>query len=315
MTFLSAYRLWLLLAVATLIAVYLWRQRHRRQYAVRFTNLALLDVVAPQRPGWRRHISAGAFLLALTALVTAFARPAVADKVPVDATTIVVAIDVSGSMAAPDVAPSRLAAAKTAATEFVKNLPARFDVGLVSFAQTARTVVTPTNDHRAVATAISELQLGGGTAIGEAIYTSLDALTAAPLADGGKGSLARIVLMSDGATNSGRPNDAAAAAASAAHVPVTTIAYGTDSGQVTIGVRTIDVPADKDALKAIADTTGGKFFQAASASQLKDVYNTIRSAVSHRLVHRDISGWFLGAGLLFLALAAGASLAWSPLLP
>jgi Ca-activated chloride channel family protein len=315
MTFLSGYRMLLMLAVVALIAAYLWRQRHRRQYAVRFTNLALLDVVAPRRPGWRRHVSAGAFLLALTTLVVAFARPAVDDKVPVDATTIIVAIDVSGSMAATDVAPSRLAAAKTAANQFVKNLPARFDVGLVSFAQTARTVIAPTNDHPAVATAIDELQLGGGTAIGEAIYASLDALAATPVADAIKGSPARIVLMSDGATNSGRPNDAAAAAAATAHVPVTTIAYGTDSGQVTIGLRTIDVPADKDALKAIADTTGGKFFQAASANQLKDVYNTIRSAVSHRLVHRDISGWFLGAGLLLLAAAAAASLAWSPLLP
>lgn len=315
MNFLSSARLWFLVLVAGLAAAYLWRQRHRRQYAVRFTNLALLDVVAPRRPGWRRHVSAAAFVLALTSLVVAFARPAMAKRVPVEETTIMLAIDISGSMAATDVTPNRLQAAKAAAVEFVTNLPPRFDVGLVAFDQTARTVAAPTNDHGSVRASIEALRIGGGTAIGEAIYASLDSLDAQAVPDGGRAAPARIVLMSDGSTNSGRSNDTAAEAAAAAHVPVTTIAYGTDAGQVTIGLRTIDVPADKDALRSIADQTGGKFFQAASANELKEVYNTIRTSVSHRFVRHDISGWFLGIGLVFLAGAAGASLAWSPLLP
>ncbi|MCU1448599.1 MAG: hypothetical protein JWP02_769, partial [Acidimicrobiales bacterium] len=133
MTFLSGARLWLLVAVAALVGVYVWRQLHRRTYAVRFTNLTLLDSVAPRRPGWRRHLSAAAFVLGLVAIVSAFARPAHATQVPVKQTTIVMSVDVSESMAATDVAPSRLEAAKQAASQFVKLLPARFDVGLVVF--------------------------------------------------------------------------------------------------------------------------------------------------------------------------------------
>lgn len=315
MSFLSAPRLWLFGFVVLLIGAYLWRQRHRQQYAVRFTNLALLDTVAPKRPGWRRHVSATAFIVALSALLLGFARPARVERVPIDQNTIVLAVDVSGSMAATDVAPNRLEAAQAAATAFVNLLPSRFDVGVVAFDQTASVLVAPTNDHAQAAVAIRNLTIGGGTAIGEAIYASLDSLAAQPSRDGGPGSPARIVLMSDGSTNSGRPNDEAAQAAAAAHVPVTTIAYGTDTGQVTVRGQTIDVPADKDALRAIASTTGGRFFQAASGNQLRQVYDAIRSAVSFRTIRHDIGSWFLGIGLLFLALAAAASIAWSPRLP
>lgn len=315
MTFVSGIRLWLLLGLLALAAAYVWRQRRREQYAVRFTNLALLESVAPKRPGWRRHLSAVAFLVALALLLVAFARPARTSKVPVQSATVVLAIDVSGSMAATDVAPNRLEAAQAAATAFVNLLPSRFDVGVVAFDQTASVLVAPTNDHAQAAVAIRNLTIGGGTAIGEAIYASLDSLAAQPSRDGGPGSPARIVLMSDGSTNSGRPNDEAAQAAAAAHVPVTTIAYGTDTGQVTVRGQTIDVPADKDALRAIASTTGGRFFQAASGNQLRQVYDAIRSAVSFRTIRHDIGSWFLGIGLLFLALAAAASIAWSPRLP
>jgi Ca-activated chloride channel family protein len=315
MNFLAASRLWLFVLVALLLGAYLWRQRHRQQYAVRFTNLALLDTVAPKRPGWRRHVSAAAFLVALSSLLVGFARPTRVERVPVEQNTIVMAIDVSGSMAATDVEPSRIEAARTAASQFVELLPKKFELGLVVFNQTATAVVPPTNDHASVTAAIATLRPNGGTAIGEAIYTALNSLASMPQAANSTAPSARVVLMSDGSTNAGRPNDQAAAAAAAAHVPVTTIAYGTDTGQITVGNRTIDVPADKDALQRIADETGGKFFQASSASQLRDVYNTIRSAVSFRNVHQEITMWFMGLGLVALAAAAGASIAWSPLLP
>jgi Ca-activated chloride channel family protein len=297
------------------MAVYVWRQLHRRAYAVRFTNLALLDTIAPRRPGWRRHVSASAFLLGLIALVTAFAQPAHATRTPVRQTTIVLAVDVSGSMAATDVVPNRLEAAKQAASAFVKLLPARFDVGLVAFDRTASAVVAPTNDHASVSSAIAELRLGGGTAIGEAIYTALGTLAATPQPVNGQPSPARIVLMSDGATNSGRSNDEAAQAAAAAHVPITTIAYGTDNGQLVMGGRVLDVPADKAALQKIADQTGGRYFQAASSGELQRVYDAIRTAVSYRIRYHDLSAWFLGGGLVVHSLAAAASLLWSPLLP
>jgi Ca-activated chloride channel family protein len=315
MTFLSGARLLLFLLLLVLVAAYLWRQRQRRRYAVRFTNIALLDSVAPKRPGWRRHVSAVAFALALSSLLVAFARPAHVTRVPAEKTTIVVAIDVSGSMAATDVVPSRLEAAKTAASAFVKLLPPNFDVGLVAFNQAASVLVAPTNDHALAVTAINNLQVGGGTAIGEAIFAALDSLAATPVPANGQAPPARIVLMSDGATNSGRSNDDAAQAAGTSHVPVTTIAYGTDTGQLQLGNQVIDVPADKPALQRIANQTGGHFFQAASAGQLQQVYAAIRSAVAYRIQHRDISAWFLGLGLVLLAMAATASLVWSPVLP
>ena len=133
MTFLAGARLWLFLALAVLVLVYIQRQFQRQRYAVRFTNLALLDAVAPRRPGWRRHLPAGALLLALASLLAAFARPARATAVPVRTSTVVIAIDVSGSMGATDVAPDRLRAAQAAATAFVDRLPPGFDVGLVAF--------------------------------------------------------------------------------------------------------------------------------------------------------------------------------------
>jgi Ca-activated chloride channel family protein len=166
-----------------------------------------------------------------------------------------------------------------------------------------------------VSNAIAELQLGGGTAIGEAIYSSLGTLAATPQPANGSPSPARIVLMSDGATNSGRSNDEAAQAAAAAHVPITTIAYGTDGGQLTMGGRVYDVPVDKAALQKIADQTGGKYFEAASSSQLKQVYDAIRTSVSYRIRYHDLSAWFLGGGLVVFVMAAAASLLWSPLVP
>jgi Ca-activated chloride channel family protein len=165
------------------------------------------------------------------------------------------------------------------------------------------------------AQAINELQLGGGTAIGEAIYASLGSIAADPQPSGTEGSPARIVLMSDGATNAGRPDDLAAQAAATAHVPITTIAYGTDTGQVTVRGRTIDVPVDSEALRQIASATGGRFFQAASASQLRQVYDTIRTGVSFRTEHREITSWFIGIGIALLVAAAAGSLTWSPRLP
>jgi Ca-activated chloride channel family protein len=314
-TFVAGARLWLLVALAALVAAYVWRQSRGRRHAVRFTNLALLETVAPRHSSWRRHLPATALLLALCTLLLAFARPARTEHVPVQQATVVVAIDVSGSMAATDVAPDRLSAAEAAATSFVKRLPARFQVGLVVFDEAASVLVAPSNDHAAVARAIGQLQLGGGTGIGEAIYAALGSLGSQAKPVRGVTQSARIVLMSDGATNSGRPNELATDAAAAAKVPITTIAYGTDDGQVFVGGRVISVPVDKAALQEIADRTGGKAFEAASAGQLEQVYNTIRSAVSFRVEKHEINNWFFGFGLAFLVVTAAMSLAWAPRLP
>jgi Ca-activated chloride channel family protein len=316
MTFLAPYRLWLFAAVAVLVVVYALLQFRRRKYAVRFTNMALLDQVAPKRPGWRRHLPAIVFLMAISALVVGFAQPTKATKVPRERATIMMAIDTSLSMEATDVSPTRIKAAQAAAKEFVDQLPPRINLGLVSFNGNASVAVAPTTDRDAVKTAIDNLQLGERTAIGEAIFASLDAIKTVPTADGADVP-ARIVLMSDGTTTDGRSNDSGVAAAKEQKVPISTIAFGTDNGTITIPQEPlpIPVPVDKAALKSIASDTGGQYYSAASEGQLKAVYDNIGSSVGYDTEQREISTWFIGAALLLLIVTGGFSLLWFQRLP
>ncbi len=171
MNFLSPGRLLLLLVVAALAGLYVWVQHRRRHAAVRYTNLSLLAEVAPARPGWRRHLPAAAVALALAALVVAIAQPVQQVRVPKEAANVMMVIDVSASMDATDVSPSRLEAAVASAKVFVNDLPPQVRVGLVSFDRIARVVTSPTVDHRLVLDGIDRLILGTGTATGEAVYT------------------------------------------------------------------------------------------------------------------------------------------------
>ncbi len=316
MSFLSPERLWLLLGAVALAAAYVVLQRRRHAYAVRFTNLALLDQVAPKRPGWRRHVPALLFLVALSTLVVGFAQPARKTKVPRERATICLAIDTSLSMEATDVSPNRIKAAQTAAKSFVNGLPQRINVGLVLFNGNASLVVSPTTDRDAVARGIDGAQLGERTAIGEAIYTCLAALKQLPTVKGVQVP-ARIVLMTDGTTNAGRSNDQAAAAAIKAKVPVSTIAFGTDSGSITLPQEpvAIPVPVDKAALQDIAHTTGGHFYSATTGSQLKSVYQDIGSSIGYVTELQNISQWFTGLALILLAATGILSLAWYQKLP
>jgi Ca-activated chloride channel homolog len=315
MTFLAQSRLWLLVGVAALLVVYLIVQRRRRRYAVRFTNLALLDAVAPERPGWRRHAPALLFALMLVLLVTGFARPVREVEVPRERATVIIALDTSLSMEATDVTPNRLNAAKQAATAFVGRLPATFNVGLVSFSGQANIVVPPTTDRPVVADAIERLQLGPATAIGEGIYASLDAVRSLDVQAIEDPPPARIVLLSDGANTAGRPLDEAAAAAVAAQTPVATIAYGTPLGTIRSENRLIPVPVDAEALRQVADTTGGTFAEAATGEELEQVYADLGSSIGYRTEQREITAWFIGLGLLLATAAAAASLAWFSRLP
>jgi Ca-activated chloride channel family protein len=307
-SFLAPGRLVILAAVAALAALYVVLQHRRRHYAVRFTNLDLLASVAPRRPGWRRHVAAGLMLASLLILTLGFARPTLAQRVPRREATVMLAIDVSESMQADDVRPTRLAAAQQAATDFTNRLPARFQLGLISFDGVARVLVPPTTNHADVAAAIAGLQLGPRTAAGEAVYTALDVLKATGRS---KNNAARIVLMSDGATTTGRRPAVAAAAAHDDHVPVSTIAFGTDTGTVTIQGQTIPVPVDRDALRQLASASGGKFFEASSGEELTAVYRDIGSTVSYRTVRHEVTAGFTGLGLLLLAAGAAAGIVWS----
>ena len=253
-------------------------------------------------------------LAALVLLVAAWARPTRPGRVPRERATVMLAIDVSISMRATDVEPSRIEAAKAAGSTFVENLPARFRLGLVSFSGDARQVVAPTQHHQQVGGELRRLRLEERTAIGDAIYTSLDSLHDVPSRTSRR-PLAHIVLMSDGATNTGRSNESAAAAARRARIPVTTIAFGTDEGTIRTGGEDYPVPVDRDALRQIADTTGGKFYEAQSAEQLQSVYSDIGSSVGFRTVQREATAWFVGIALVFAIAGAGASIVWTSRLP
>ena len=316
-SFLSPWRLLLLFGVLALAVVYVVFQRRRSAYAVRFTNLELLESVAPKRPGWRRHLTAAIQLLALAVLVVAFARPTHEIKVPRERATVVLAIDTSLSMEATDVAPSRIEAAKSAATSFLDDVPAEVNVGLVSFSGNSTLEVAPTTDRAAVAHAIDNLQLGEGTAIGSAIDTSLDALGTVPPAPDGSTVPAAIVVMSDGTTTLGVANADAAARAQQEGVPVSTIAFGTPNGTVTIPDtgETVSVPVDAKALAAIANQTGGKAYEAATQGQLTDVYASIGSSVGYDTADSEITEWFVAGALVAFAVGAGFALAWSNRIP
>jgi Ca-activated chloride channel family protein len=322
-TFLSAWRLWFLLAVAVVAVVYVLLQRRRKTYALRFSSSELFESVAPASPGFRRHIPATIFLLALATLVTAMAQPARQVRVPRERATVIVAIDVSLSMQATDVDPDRLQAAQAAANRFIEELPPTLNVGVVSFAGTATVLVSPTQDRLPAYTAIDNLRLAESTAIGEAIFTSLDALLNAPPDATGELPPARIVLLSDGETTIGRPDADAVAAAIEAQIPISTIAFGTENGAIvyddpaTAAVETapIPVPVREDNLRAIAEATDGAFFAASSLEELESVYDNIGSAVGFEDVNREITDWFVAGALALLVLSTGFSLLWFQRLP
>lgn len=309
MTFTSPERLWLLVAVAALAVAHVLLQRRRSRSAVLLPGLALLASVAP-RLGWRRHAASAGLLMAMVGATAAFAEPRADVQVPRERATVVVALDVSLSMAATDVDPDRLTAAKAAAVEFVEGLPAQFDVGLVAFSGEASVAVAPTQDHGSVVAAVSDLETGDGTAIGEAVASSLTAV--AGTRTGVEDIPAHVVLLSDGANTVGRSVGAAVEDAVAAGVPVSTIAYGTQEGEVQIEGRRIRVPVDAPSLAALATDTGGTAYEAASGDELQDVYDEISSTVGTTTESREVSAGVAGLALLSAVGAGAAALAWSP---
>ncbi|GLY19800.1 membrane protein [Kineosporia sp. NBRC 101677] len=308
MTFLSPWFLLLLIPLAGLVIAAALMRRRRDRYAVRFAALPLLDRVVPERPGWRRHLTGGLGLLSLAMLVMAAARPEADVRVPREQATVMVVVDQSVSMEATDVSPSRLEAAIEAGTRFVDGLPDNFRVGLVGFAGNAEVLATPTNDHQAVKDALAGLTLEPMTAIGEGVFASLEQVRESATSEDVP---ARIVLLSDGSNTTGRSPSEAAAAASEAGVPVSTIAYGTPEGVVDGGTgRPIRVPVDAEALAALAESTGGTAYQAESSDELQAVYEDIGSSIGWVAEPRELAPYFAAAAFLFTLIAAALSLRW-----
>ncbi|WP_040162813.1 VWA domain-containing protein [Nigerium massiliense] len=305
--FLHPERLWFLLIVPALALLYVFlirrQQRHTRQYGI--DNL---QRVLPKQSAWKRHIAVGAALLSLVSLNLAFAQPKDEVDVPRERATIVLTIDVSRSMEATDVAPNRLVAAKSAAGGFVDMLPPGFNVSLVSFAGTSAIIVPPTTDRGMLKRAIDNLQLAPSTAIGEGIYSSLDALALVPPdpKHPDEPTPGAIVLLSDGYTNIGRPSAQAAKDARKVNAPIYTIAYGTPNGYVVSGGRREVVPVDPRELATVARESGGEAFTAGSDAELRQVYEGIARSVGYEKVDKEVTEQYAGVAL---ALAALASLA------
>ena len=312
--FLAPQYLWLLLGVAALSAVYVLQQLRRKRYVARFSNVELLGSVAPKRPGWRRHLTFALLLLSLSILTIGVAQPSAAVRVPREEATVMLAVDVSLSMEATDVLPSRIAAAKNAARTFVKIIPTRVNLGLLSFAHDASVVVPPTLNRAQFVKGVNSLHLANYTAIGEAIFGSLQAISVfsqATTPNGGKAPAARIVLLSDGSNTVGRSVASAITAARKAGVQVSTIAFGTQTGTVESNGQTIRVPADEDTLRRIAVDTGGSYHAAHSEQELRSVYKDIGSQIGYTTKRKNVSWRFLVVGLGFLFATGATSMLWS----
>ena len=313
MSFLHPAVLVALIAIPVLVVWYVSQQRRRGRAAAAFAAPVLSASVAPRRPRWRRHVPMLAFALALAVLIVAAARPQRTVAEPVDTASIMLANDTSGSMAATDVAPSRLAAAEKAANEFVSKVPGSVRVGLLEFNTRVALLQSPTTDHALVKSALAQLRVTGGTAIGDALRTALHTLATVPR-EGGKKPPGAILLLSDGASDVGSDPITAAQEAAAAHIPIYTVELGTPNGTVKEkrGNRTITVPVPPNPaqLAEIARVSHGQAFTATDAKSLDTIYKHLGDELGHKKVKHEITTTFAGGGLALLLLGAGASLVW-----
>jgi len=341
MTFLWPAALWLLAGVPLLTGFYVWLLRRKRKSALRYSNLAIVKAALGEGHGLRRHLPPALFLLALAAMLFAMARPAAVITLPSQHETVILAIDVSGSMRADDVKPTRLAAAQAAARSFINDTPSSTRIGLVTFAGSAALVQPPTHNHDDVLAAIDQLQLQNATAVGSGILVSLKALFPdqdfevrpphASAAAGGGGralgepgkekapkpvapgsySQAAIILLTDGQTTSGPdPVDAARLAAERG-VRVFTVGVGTPDGQILTGEGwSIRVRLDEDALKAIADLTRADYYFAGNALDLKKIYEGLKSRLVMEKKQTEVTALFTAFAAMLALAAATLSFFW-----
>jgi Ca-activated chloride channel homolog len=303
-----------LLALPLLGLWYLAEQRRRRAAAAAFAAPVLQPSVAPSRPRWRRHLPMAALAVALAVLILAAAEPQRTVAVPVERASIVLATDVSGSMTATDLSPSRLVAAKRAARSFLDEVPERVNVGVLAFNNTPRVLQSPTRDREAVNSAIERMEASGGTATGEAIQAATRSLRRSRDARARRAPAA-VVLLSDGASTSGTDPVGAAQQARRQRVPVYTVTLGTEEGTITVRrqdgtTQTRPVPPDPESLAQIARASGGRAFSADTAGGLSEIYERLGSQLSHRDEKRPVTTAFAGGGLFLLLAGVAMSMRW-----
>lgn len=339
MSFLWVNMLWLLALVPALVAAYWLLQRRRKKYALRYASLSLVRDALGRGPGMRRHIPPILFLIALTVMAFALARPQATVMLPSQQATVVLTIDVSGSMRANDLKPTRLDAAKAAALTFVEKQPKNVRIGVVSFSDSASIVQAPTDDRDAVVAAINRLTIQRRTAVGSGILTSLEAIfedpnakpsptppndllaplsptpTPSPVAPGSFAT-AVIILLSDGVSNTGpRPLEAVDQAANRG-VRVYTVGVGSPEGAIlNLQGYSMRVRLDEETLKRIAEKTDAQYFKAQSETDLSKVYEDLATRLVLKPEQTELTAWFTAAAAVLLLVAGTLSLLWFNRLP
>jgi len=303
--FFEPLRLWALLALPILIAVYIIGLHLSKRSGIRYTNTGVLAAVLPRQSQWRRHVSVAMALCSLVVICGAWARPAGVEKVPRERATIVLILDCSLSMQATDVPPNRLDAVKEAATAFVTQLPPQYNVAIVSLSGSPSSLSPPSTDRGMTLRAIDTLDFENGTAIGDAISVGLSTIAQAPTSDDdSKPAPALMILLSDGGNTKGTDPLAAAKLAAEAQIPVFTIAFGTMSGYVDLDGQRNNVAPDKVTLRSIAELTNARALDAASVSQLDNVYSLLRSEVGYEDVNKEVTARWALYALAFAVVAA-----------
>ena len=324
MSFGSPLYLLALLVVPAMIVLYVVHYRRRSRVAARFASPPLLPNVVDRAPGRRRHVPPAILLIALTALLVGLARPKAEISVPREDATIMIAIDTSRSMAADDVRPSRMEAAKAGIREFLAEAPDSYRVGVVSFASDARLVAPPTRDRELVDLALDELRTGEGTALGDAIVKAVEvgqAVDAASAATDEAPTPTTVLLVSDGKEDGSlvSPQEASGQARER-DVPVFTVGMGTPDGVVEVPLAggytaRVEVPADPTTLRRVADATGGRFFSSPTLEQLQAVYAELDSRLGREDEWREVTVAFAAAGAIMLLLGGALSASWFRRLP
>lgn len=315
MTFDRPLALLALAAVPLLVALWLRNDRRRRDGAARFASLGLVPNLIDRTPGRLRLVPLVLLLLGLTALVVGAAKPHARLTVPRKAATVVLALDVSRSMGARDVSPTRLFAAVAAADRFLSEIPDTYSVALVAFGSRAYVAVPPTRDRDLVRHALAELHTGEGTAIGDAVVLA-SRLGQRQKAVEGVVPPTAVLVISDGAPEGGRTQPRAAAQrAKALGVPVSTVLVGTPDGVVTVPLvggfqEQIRVPASPGTLRLIADTSGGTFYTARTPQALAGVYRKLATRLGHTTEDRQVADFFGGGAALLLLAGGGLSAFW-----